>query len=185
MNLPAMAGLLLIHPLLRTAWNAVTQQSNQRGHAGRARLQQRTSFDFIFAFIFLIALHGFSAIKVLAILFANYQVATKLPKRYVPVATWAYNIATLFANELCEGYRFRDAAALISPPDPITGESRLMQYGGFLDNHGGLMPRWHVLFNLTILRLISFNLDYYWSFEKRNVDAIEVSRAQVAWEIVG
>ena len=27
----------------------------------------------------------------------------------------------------------------------------------------GAYPRWHILFNITMLRLISFNMDYYWS----------------------
>lgn len=173
-NLPYMAGLLLVHPLLRTLWNSVTKDAYQRSHGGRARLQQRASFDYVFAFIFLIALHGFSTIKVLAILFVNYQVATKLPKKYVPAATWIYNIGTLFANELCEGYRFRATAAHISPPDAVHGDSTLMKWGGLLDSYGGLMSRWHILFNITILRLISFNLDYYWSLDKRQGDSLEV-----------
>ncbi len=27
----------------------------------------------------------------------------------------------------------------------------------------GAYPRWHIIFNITMLRLISFNMDYYWS----------------------
>jgi len=28
---------------------------------------------------------------------------------------------------------------------------------------GGLLPRWEVSFNITVLRMISYNLDYYWA----------------------
>jgi D-alanyl-lipoteichoic acid acyltransferase DltB (MBOAT superfamily) len=176
-NLPAMAALLTFHPLLRTVWNAVTGANNQHQRSlggGRARLEQRVSFDYAFAYLFLVALHGFSAFKIIAILVANHQIATKLPKQYIPWATWVYNICVLFANELCEGYRFRDTLAHISPKDPTTGaDSWLMQWGGTLDGYGGIMPRWHIMFNLTILRLISFNLDYYWSLNKRQADSLE------------
>jgi D-alanyl-lipoteichoic acid acyltransferase DltB (MBOAT superfamily) len=36
------------------------------------------------------------------------------------------------------------------------------------------MSRWEILFNITILRLISFNLDYYWSLDRRSGSPIEV-----------
>jgi D-alanyl-lipoteichoic acid acyltransferase DltB (MBOAT superfamily) len=31
------------------------------------------------------------------------------------------------------------------------------------DDFGGIMWRWQILFNFSTLRLISFNMDYYWS----------------------
>lgn len=37
------------------------------------------------------------------------------------------------------------------------------------------MPRWEVLFKVTVLRLISFNMDHYWSLEYPAGSAIEVS----------
>jgi hypothetical protein len=27
----------------------------------------------------------------------------------------------------------------------------------------GIYPRWHVSFNITMLRLVSFSMDYYWA----------------------
>lgn len=47
-------------------------------------------------------------------------------------------------------------------------------WGDFMDDHGGLIPRWEVLFNITILRLISFNLDYYWSLNLPGASPVEV-----------
>jgi len=47
-------------------------------------------------------------------------------------------------------------------------------WGQVLDSYGGLIPRWEILFNITVLRLISFNLDYYWSFNFGSSSPLEV-----------
>ncbi|KJZ71589.1 hypothetical protein HIM_08983 [Hirsutella minnesotensis 3608] len=169
-NLPYMAALLLVHPALRRVWNAVYPASGRQSRAGsgHARLEQRASFDYTFALFFLLALHGVSALKVLVILNINYQIATKMPRKYIPAVTWAFNVATLFANELGEGYRLKPLANRFAPDD-----SALVNWGAWLDGYGGLVPRWEVLFNISILRLISFNMDYYWSIDKRNANALE------------
>lgn len=188
-NLPFMALLLLLHPLLRKAWNnykpnprlssssfSSTSSSPQRPltpEQADARLEQRLSFDYVFAIVFLVALHGISAAKVLSILYINYRLATELPRKYVPVATWVFNIGTLFANELTKGYHLVNVFSLLSngtwQPVSHAGqhEGALVQWGDWLDGFGGIMPRWEILFNLTVLRLISFNLDCYWSHGER------------------
>lgn len=181
-NLPYMGALLLFHPLLRKLWNKINPLP-ERSQGGRSRLDQRASFDFTFAIFFLFVLHGLSAFKIFFILWTNYQLATKLPRKYVPAATWIFNVGILFANELTQGYRLRILASFISPPTmgvvgnrvrPI--DSDLMSLGASIDNtFRGLLARWEVLFNLTILRLISFNLDYYWSVDRSNSNALEVS----------
>lgn len=177
-TLPYMAALLTFHPLLRQAWNAV-KPINSKKPIGAAHMEQRVSFDYAFAFVFLFALHGVSAFKVFGILYINYQLATKLPRPYVPAATWAFNICTLFANEIFAGYPLRKAAALLSPPELVgadlhTVDSALMEWGRWLDSFGGVVARWEVLFNITVLRLISFNLDYYWSRDKNQAGIFEV-----------
>lgn len=137
-----------------------------------ARLQNRASFDFAFAMLFIIAMHGFSALKIMFILWINYSLATRLPRKYIPTVTWVFNIGTLFANELSDGYHFSTVANLFSP---ITPGSATHSWGEWLDEYSGLMHRWEILFNITVLRLISFNLDYYWSIESRAGSPIEVS----------
>lgn len=180
-----MIALLAVHPVLRRVWNAVLPlQSTANGspktmgsEAADARLSQRISFDYTFALLFLVILHGFSAVKVLGILYINYNIATGLPKRYVPVVTWVFNIGTLFANELFEGYKFHDVATLFSSTpkiDLVSDQTALIRFGNWLDSYGGLMSRWEILFNITILRLISFNLDYYWSLDRRSSSPLEV-----------
>ncbi|EOO00828.1 putative glycerol uptake protein 1 protein [Phaeoacremonium minimum UCRPA7] len=173
-----MTLLLLCHPICRKLWNAVNPMPRGKSSAdeAEARLNQRASFDYSFALLFLVILHGFSAFKVLTILYINYNIATNLPKKYVPATTWVFNICTLFANELCNGYHFRDIASFISLSDPknlSSPDGLLVQWGSWLDSWGGIMPRWEILFNITVLRLISFNFDYYWSLDRRSASPLE------------
>jgi hypothetical protein len=179
-----MALLLVLHPLLRRVWNAVypapqeakVGRTNSLG-AAEARLSQRASFDYAFALLYLIALHGFSAAKILLILAVNYKLATGLPRKYIPAVTWLFNICILFANELCEGYKFRDLALLVAGGPGkglVTDTPSLVKLGEWLDSYGGLMSRWEILFNITVLRLISFNLDYYWSLDRQSSSPVEV-----------
>lgn len=188
-NVPYLFLVVFLHPLLRRLFNNVytptttasepslSHDRNGNGsplgrqsHAAEARLNQRTTFDLCFGLVFLIALHGFSAAKVLIILYINYQLATKLKRPYVPVATWVFNIGILFANELAEGYHMARIAGMIFP---WQGEGD--NWGVRLDAYGGLIPRWEVLFNFTVLRLISFNFDYIWSLDQSGSNSLEVS----------
>lgn len=175
-----MALLLIFHPLCRRVWNAVYPIAPEvrAPEAAEARLRQRTSFDYTFALLYLVVLHGFSAAKILLILAINYRLATSLPRKYIPAATWVFNICMLFANELCTGYRFRDIALLVSGPlakDLVTDTPVLVNIGAWLDSYGGIISRWQILFNITVLRIVSFNLDYYWSLNQRGSSPIEVS----------
>lgn len=182
-NIPYMAALLIFHPLCRKAYNRFYRPLPPNKTAvdtAEARLNQRASFDYTFALIFLAALHGFSVFKVLAILWLNYNLATSLPRQYLPAFTWVFNIGVLFANELCDGYMYKDLAAMLSGTSPHLLRSAplngtLMAWGAWMDDWGGIMKRWEILFNLTVLRLISFNLDYYWSLDYRSSSPMEVS----------
>ena len=186
-NVPYLALLLVLHPLLRRLYefsihlrseNVLSKPSGKSAFIsttdGEGRLERRAWFDFVFAFIFLIALHGFSALKILVILYVNFCIATRSPRKYVPAATWIFNIATLFANELADGYKFTNAAAFFSPIDGMHEANSLHNWGTWLDSYGGIMSRWEILFNLTVLRLISFNMDYYFSVNMRDGSPIEV-----------
>ncbi|PYI12757.1 putative glycerol:H+ symporter [Aspergillus sclerotiicarbonarius CBS 121057] len=188
-NIPYLLVLLVGHPLLRRAYNSYVRPVNADSGpsksspavlAGDARLTQRIGFDFYFALVFIAALHGVSALKVLAILYVNYKIAKTLPRKYIPAATWIFNIGTLFANELCAGYPFERVAILLVSQDGAAQEAPLVLWGRYLDEFGGIMPRWEILFNITILRLISFNMDYYWSLEYPAGSAIEKKQVDPA-----
>ena len=176
-NIPYLLLLLVLHPLLRRVYDSFSRRSdNSQNTPGDARMTQRIRFDYFFALVFITALHGVSALKVLAILSINYKIAKSLPRAYIPAATWIFNICTLFANELCSGYPMENAATLLAGSKLASSdnETTMVMWGRFLDSFGGLMPRWEILFNITVLRLISFNMDYYWSLDYRSASPIEV-----------
>lgn len=184
-NVPYMLLLVIIHPLLRRIVNIVyplkRKATESSASAGAADLylhnnstegpfQRRIAFDLYFALTFLCILHGFSSFKVLLILYINYTLTIRLPRKYVPAAAWMFNIAILFANELGRGYPFAAVARNIGTEQDLKNN-----WGVFLDSYGGLIPRWEILFNITILRLISFDMDYFWSFGYMRSRIIEVS----------
>jgi D-alanyl-lipoteichoic acid acyltransferase DltB (MBOAT superfamily) len=142
--------------------------------AADARLDQRISFDVIFACIFLTVLHGFSIFKIAAVLYLNYCLATKLPRSYVPAASWIFAVGTLFANEFSKGYSYATMFGMFLPASVSEKGQPSTNFGHTLDSYGGLMSRWEVLFKFTILRLVSFNLDYYWSLTSRAGSPLEV-----------
>ncbi|KAB8532590.1 hypothetical protein FH972_025535 [Carpinus fangiana] len=168
-NVPYLAALVILHPLLRRAYEsffASPDASAKPDVQGDARLQKRVSFDVFFGIVFLLALNGTSAPKVLLLLYLNYRIAKDLPRPYIPAATWIFNMGVLLANELCHGYPYADIVQFVWGG---TGPN----WGSTLDRYGGLNSRWEVLFNITMLRLVSFNMDYYWSLNQQSGNAIE------------
>ncbi|KAL9096468.1 MAG: hypothetical protein Q9165_001465 [Trypethelium subeluteriae] len=193
-NIPYMAIVLILHPILRRLYDSFwlsntylqvqTVPGDDRGltqglsaaAAADARMEQRITFDFYFALVFISALHGVSALKILLILYVNFKIAKDLPKKFVPAATWLFNVSILFANELCRGYPFESLVALLLPSQSSSlgkEPSAAMSLGRWLDSCGGIVPRWEVLFKITVLRLISFNFDHYWSLDRRAASPLE------------
>lgn len=172
--------VLILHPLLRRFYESLSsgrdvqsdplargKQDDQRGIQNpevEARLNRRVAFDLCFAALFFVALHGFSALKILLILYINFTLATRLPVAQVPLATWVFGIGILFANEFGQGYSIGRLAEVLLPfGASIEGRGPASNWGSVLDGFGGLIPRWEIFFKFTVLRLISFNFDYYWS----------------------
>ena len=196
--------VLALHPLLRRLYNTIypipksQATASSQSPKGRVasptsslvasanadtRLNQRVSFDILFTAVYLCALHGFSALKVLLIVYMNFMLATRLPKAQVPIATWTFNIGILFANEYYKGYPYGTLLQYIFPgsvTEQVDSAKGLGGWGSWLDAYGGLTPRWEILFNLTVLRLVSFNLDYYWSLDRGSGSPIEVRWFQIA-----
>lgn len=40
-----------------------------------------------------------------------------------------------------------------------------------------MYPRWWISFNITMLRLISFNMDYYWAYRRIGLPDVSVAGA--------
>ncbi len=196
--------VLALHPLLRRLYNTIypisesqttvpsqtpkgtlanTTSSLVSSVTADARLNQRVAFDLLFAAVFLCALHGFSAPKVLLILYTNFMLATRLPKAQIPLVTWIFNVGILFANEYYKGYPYGSLVKYMLPGSASAqiGSEKGTQagWGSWLDAYGGLISRWEILFNITVLRLISFDLDYYWSLDRNGGSPIEVRRFQI------
>ncbi|KAK9466222.1 MBOAT, membrane-bound O-acyltransferase family-domain-containing protein [Lipomyces arxii] len=108
----------------------------------------RVYFDIAFAVIFLGVLHGTSIIKIFIIFGTNYMISRKFSKTTGMRITWFMCISILLLNEWFEGYKFEYIPGL-----------------GVLDNYRGLLPRWDVSFNFSVLRMISYNYDYYENLE--------------------
>lgn len=136
-------------------------KSGVSSNEAEPRLRHRLAYDFYSSLVFVVALTGFSSLKVLLILFINFKIGTSLPRTAIPVATWIFNIGILFANELGRGYHYSTIGDAIMP-----FYAAAPALGKFLDSYGGLMPRWEVLFKVTVLRMISFDFDHYWSLDR-------------------
>ena len=190
-NIPYLFLLLLLHPVLRGLFRygrpqpegllATPDHNGTRAviRLGEERKRDRIKFDLFSGIIYVVALHGVSAFKVFLILYINYHLATRLPKRQVPAATWIFNIGILFANELCRGYPLAAISGTLFP-SPLASDSSesktlLTEWASYIDGFGGLIPRWEVLFKITILRLISFDLDLYWGSDVASGSPLEVS----------
>ncbi|KAI9670234.1 MAG: glycerol transporter [Alyxoria varia] len=170
-NIPYMAIVVLIHPLLRIFLNRITQrllQSDERDPD--AAFKARRMFDIGFAVIFTFVLHGFSAFKIFLILYSSFMITRHVPKPWIPAATWIFNVGVLFANEYFNGYPYSRLAKFISFSGSKSASSK---WAETMDSYGGLIPRWEILFKITTLRLISFNIDYYWSLDRQGSTAIE------------
>ncbi|KXS20273.1 glycerol transporter [Gonapodya prolifera JEL478] len=111
----------------------------------------RVVFNVAFSAVFLWVLYGTNCIRVYAELVANYAIArTCRASRRNPILTWALNLFLLYGNERW------GAAPWATVSDSLA----------FLDNNRGMMPRWFITFNITQLRMISFNVDLFWSTQQ-------------------
>lgn len=108
------------------------------------------AYFYLFASILVLtALHGTSCVKILVIITSSYHIGRLTGSSYWnPILTWTFNLIVLVLNEYYKGYTFES----IGLPS--------------LDQNRGLMPRWHVFFNFSMLRLVSYNMDYYWQLKK-------------------
>ncbi|KAI0091274.1 MBOAT, membrane-bound O-acyltransferase family-domain-containing protein [Irpex rosettiformis] len=144
-NLPILSALVLVFLALKQLYLLVLQQAAPAQRTDRLHL---VPFLLTFSLVMLTALHGTSILKMAVILSLNYAIAKSCRgSKLAPLLAWVFNGGVLFANEWGEGYRFGN----IHPG--------LQSW----DHWEGIYPRWHIIFNITMLRLVSFNMDYYWA----------------------
>ncbi|KAJ2803268.1 glycerol transporter, partial [Coemansia helicoidea] len=145
-HLPAFAAAMLAYVLL----NWVARRAT-RHRAGGGALPSLW-FPGVFATAFVVVLSGASIVFIAALVAGNYALAKRAAgRRWAPWAVWAYNIAVLFANEYGDGYSFGHIHPALA----------------WLDAHRGVLRRWDVTFNITMLRMVSFAMDYHWSKQQQ------------------
>ncbi|KAI8639354.1 MBOAT, membrane-bound O-acyltransferase family-domain-containing protein [Parasitella parasitica] len=112
-------------------------------------VQSNLHFSLITSLMIVFLFHGSSTFKIIFIITASFSIGHYCKgSKWNPILTWIFNLLMLFINEYYDGYRF----------------SRIFGQGfQWLDDWEGYQARWHILFNFAMLRLISFNMDYYWA----------------------
>lgn len=126
-------------------------------HFGLQQMRKFTSISWsqlnlLFSFVFLLVIHGINTFKITGLLAINYYIAKNTKGRTGVIASWVFGIGLLFANEMMDGYPF----SKVFPPLE------------FLDQFGGMMPRWDVNFNFSMIRMISYNIDYFEALEDKS-----------------
>lgn len=103
---------------------------------------RRAGFDVTFrcllSITFLFVLHGFNVTKILVIAAVNYLITKKGRDRYRPWLLWTWALLVLIITEWFEF--------------PFIPESMFI----------GFYKRWNIVFKITVLRMISFGMDYHW-----------------------
>ncbi|KIO34697.1 hypothetical protein M407DRAFT_210023 [Tulasnella calospora MUT 4182] len=144
-NIPALTLLSIGHLTTSKIYSAVS-------HAFSLPQSSRIAFSAVVSLLVLAGLHGSSILKILLIISINYWATKRLrASPFAPAAIWTLNVAVIFLNEIYDGYKFASIHSSLA----------------FLDSVRGAYPRWNVTFNITMLRLISFSMDYYWACTKR------------------
>ncbi|PWZ03859.1 MBOAT-domain-containing protein [Testicularia cyperi] len=149
--LPALAGIMVVYVILSKAFTLLPsgQRAYQRvGAEAQTTQPNRIPFLLVFTSVFVFALHGTNTIKLLLVCWLNYQLAKLLGgMRIAPALTFAFNVATLFAIHWNDGFEWHAISPALN----------------FLEFFKGLLPRWQINFNITMLRLVSFAFDYHWA----------------------
>ncbi|OPL10233.1 MAG: hypothetical protein AVO34_11670 [Firmicutes bacterium ML8_F2] len=162
---PALAVVLVAYAsmsrFLQRRWNSSDDKSGKTNSA-----TARAVFTILFAAVFLGYLHGYAVVYVFGLVTANWAVAHLASgSRMGALCIWTANIGALVAARLTDGF----------PAVLVFG-----QRYAWLDQqeHAGWLKgvvRWHICYNLTVLRMLSFALDLHWSkLEKsKGKDSIE------------
>ena len=144
-----MIGQMFITRIL----NYFSKSSEYSRIGNGVKMSPRHVWSLIFSTVFLVVLLGSSFIKVLILVTIPYGLEKLMGTRKVGVGfIWIYCIAILFCNHWFQGYRF----------SAIHGSLL------WLDLMQGLGFRWFIVFNFTILRIISYTTDKYWAHTKHD-----------------
>lgn len=115
----------------------------------------RIAFYLIFSFGYLYYLHGPSSLWVVLLVSANWWLTTSVRGSQAGMAVvWLLNIVTLVFIRLTDG--FSTLHGLTSSTSLFHAVVRALL------RPNGYPMRWYICFNLTMLRMLSFSMDYHW-----------------------
>ncbi|PRP81787.1 hypothetical protein PROFUN_10776 [Planoprotostelium fungivorum] len=148
--------LLLIGMTVFLILSKIVKASIFRSSQAEKRGYRDTRVLFLFYCIvgigFIIYAHGWGAIWWGTTCLLNYFLTKSLKKsRWTPVATWVLNCAVLATSDYYRGYR------------------GIYYFIGWESFYNGALP-WQVYYRLTLVRNISFSMDYYWKQCGRKVE---------------
>jgi D-alanyl-lipoteichoic acid acyltransferase DltB (MBOAT superfamily) len=137
----------------------------------RNTLRPRLYFYATFSLAFLLFANGSCVAFMIAIVAFNYllsELGARGHTRACTAATWVFNCAILLLNERYNGYRWVNLLGGLPLPSALVAGGSLGDLAQWLDNHRGQFG-WQTLFNLVVLRMISFNMDRTWAAARRPV----------------
>lgn len=114
----------------------------------------KESYLYVLGFTLLLFLHGLNSIFIVLLMTVNYMIniiGNKYHLKLIPILTWSWALFSLLGSE----WLFHK----------ITFKTISFGYLSYLDNviFKGGYHRWWVIYNISVLRMISFNMDYYYS----------------------
>ncbi|KAK6204487.1 MBOAT, membrane-bound O-acyltransferase family-domain-containing protein [Scheffersomyces amazonensis] len=122
--------------------------------------RKRTYFDFGFGILFLIGAHGVNCLKIFIHILISFSIAHYIPSYKIAITlVWIFVISTLFIN-----HHFRNFKIGVSLVD---------------DGFKGIIARWDVFFNFTLLRMLSYALDYL-EKKRQNGNLLEKSNSNLS-----
>ena len=149
-NIPGLFALAFVYVLLsRILMPKLVPQISP------SDISNRISFIIFASSVALIALFGLSYFKMLFLVSIQYGITRWAGSSILnPILSWIFGIGILFLNEHYHGYEF----ATIHPALAS------------MDSYKGIMHRWEIHFNFTMLRMVSYSMDYYWMLNENHGD---------------
>ncbi|KAM0682196.1 glycerol transporter [Mitosporidium daphniae] len=131
---------------------------------------KRESYLFLAGLVVLLALHGLNSVFIISFMLVNYYI-TFLGQRYfpklIPILTWSWALLSLVGLEWIG--------------NQISFTNLSWGYLSFLDRNifKGAYHRWWIIYNISVLRMISFNLDYYYALISPRATSSQTSIANM------
>jgi len=156
-NMPLLFGGLLLFSLL-------SYSVRQFFRKARSEYMPSILFYLVTAVLVVFYIHGFDIILLFGISFLNYWIAKMFGgSKLNPILCWLLNVVVIFSADYYRGY------------------DGFFTYLGlpYLESFKGAFA-WNTYFKISMLRHISFNMDYYWMINQKPYPDNMKTRSQYA-----